>query len=122
MDLKAVETNTQSMELEQIVRLANCRYGRHFLLRSYSIELLLYLLKHSKAEGIEDLLLDLKSSTPKLPAFLSYLSLLEAKGCITKLQSRAKRSQRTIMLTNECETAIRKCLQTPATDQPDAQN
>lgn len=98
------------MKLNQIDLLSQCQYGRHFLTKSYSIELLLYLLENKKAEGIEDLLLELKSTTPKLPAFLSYISLLEAKGCVTKTENEAKRSKRTIMLTTDCENAIKQHL------------
>ena len=98
------------MMLEHIYSLSQCRFGRHFLSKSYSIELLLYLLENQKAEGIEDLLLELKSTTPKLPAFLSYISLLEAKGCVTKTKNEAKRSKVTIMLTTDSENAIRQHL------------
>lgn len=98
------------MKLKNIYQLAASEYGKHFLVRSYSIELLLYLLEHGKAEGIEDLLLDLRCATPKLPAFLSYISLLEAKGCVTKVENEAKRSKKIIMLTDECENAIRQLL------------
>ena len=99
------------MTLEQIDALAKCRFGKHFLTKSYSIELLLYLLEHKKAEGLDDFLLELKTSTPKLPAFLSYLALLESKGCITKIESDSKRSRRTLMLTSECEDAICRILE-----------
>lgn len=68
------------------------------------------MLEHQKADGIEDLLLDLKSTTPKLPAFLSYISLLETKGCVKKLENEKKRSRRIIKLTEECENAIREHL------------
>lgn len=98
------------MTLKHIYSLSQCRFGRYFLTKSYSIELLLYLLENKKAEGIEDLLLELKSTTPKLPAFLSYISLLEAKGCVTKTENLAKRSKRTIMLTTDCENAVRQHL------------
>lgn len=98
------------MMLEQIDSLSKCRFGKHFLTKSYSIELLLYLLEHKKAEGLDDLLLELKTSTPKLPAFLSYLALLESKGCITKTESDSKRSKRKLTLTSECEEAVRKYL------------
>ena len=98
------------MTLEDIHLLSQCSYGRHFLAKSYSIELLLYLLKYKKAEGIEELLLDLHSTTPKLPAFLSYISLLEVKGCVVKVENEAKRSKKTIMLTDDCESAIRQLL------------
>lgn len=98
------------MMLRNIDLLSKCRFGRHFLTKSYSIELLLYLLDNKKAEGIEDLLLELRSTTPKMPAFLSYISLLEAKGCVTKTENEAKRSKRTIMLTTDCENAIRQQL------------
>lgn len=98
------------MMLEHIYLLSQCRFGRHFLTKSYSFEMLLYLLENKKAEGIEDLLIELKSTTPKLPAFLSYISLLEAKGCVIKTENEAKRSKRTIMLTTDCENAIRQHL------------
>jgi DNA-binding MarR family transcriptional regulator len=96
------------MTLRTIYSLAECQYGKYFLTKSYSIELLLYLLENRQADGIEDLLLNLRSSTPKLPAFLAYIALLEAKGCITKIENVAKRSKRIIMLTRECEEIIRR--------------
>ena len=98
------------MMLNQIYSLSQCRFGRHFLTKSYSIELLLYLLENKRAEGIEYLLLELKSTTPKLPAFLSYISLLEAKGCVSKTENEAKRSKKSISLTTDCENAIRQHL------------
>ena len=101
---------TIKMTLKQIHSLAHCRYGKHFLTRGYSLELLLYLLENNKADGIENFLLELKSSTPKLPAFLAYISLLEAKGCVIKNENESKRSKRTISLTVECEQAIREYL------------
>ena len=99
------------MTLDQIKKMALCQYGKHFLTKSYSIELLLFLLKNKRANGVEDLLISLKSSTPKFPAFLSYISLLEAKGCIKKLENDTKRSKKTIMLTQECDQAIRTYIQ-----------
>ena len=98
------------MVLKQIYLLSQCRFGRHFLTKIYSIELLLYLLENKTAEGIEGLLLKLKTNTPKLPAFLSYISLLEAKGCVTKTENEAKRSKKSISLTTDCENAIRQHL------------
>ena len=96
------------MTLRTIYALAQCQYGKYFLTKSYSVELLLYLLEHRQADGIEDLLMNLKSSTPKLPAFLSYIALLETKGCITKIENAAKRSKRIITLTAECEEHVRR--------------
>ena len=98
------------MNLEHIEQLSKCPYGRHFLSKSYSIELLLTLLKESQLDGIENVLSSLKSTTPKLPAFLTYLSLLEQKKCIERIESNTKGSKRTLRLTNECETAIRKII------------
>ena len=98
------------MTLKQIEKLSKCQYGKHFLTRSYSIELLLYLLEFNQVEGIDDFLFKLNSTRPKLPAFLSYLSLLEFKGCIHKIESSSKRSKRTLILTPECEEAIRSYL------------
>ena len=98
------------MQLKYIHLLSECNFGRHFLTKSYSFELLLYLLENKKAEGIEDLLIELKSTTPKLPAFLSYISLLEAKGCIEKNENGTKRSKKTIVLTTACENAIKQQL------------
>lgn len=95
------------MTLRNIHSLSQCRFGRYFLTKSYSLELLLYLLEKKKAEGIEDLLLELKSTTPKLPAFLSYISLLESKGCVIKIENETKRSKKMILLTSECEEAVR---------------
>ena len=100
------------MTLHQILLLSQCRFGRHFLTKSYSLELLLYFVENRQADGIEDLLRSLKSTTPRLPAFLAYISLLEAKGCVTKTRTEFKESKRTIMLTTECENAIRRLLYT----------
>ena len=95
------------MTLRTIYSLSQCPYGRYFLTKSYSLELLLYLLEKKRAEGIEELLLELKSTTPKLPAFLSYISLLESKGCVVKIENETKRSKKMILLTTECEDAVR---------------
>ena len=108
VDLLSGKNNNQTMSVDLIQKLASCEYGKHFLTRSYSLELMYYLLENKKAEGIEDLLQVLHSATPRLPAFLSYISLLEAKGCINKTENESKRSQRTITLTKECEEAIRR--------------
>jgi len=94
------------MTLNSIYLLAECQFGRHFLTKCYSLELLLYLLENKKAEGLEDFLLALKSTTPKMPAFLAYITLLEAKGCVIKTVNESKRSKKMIMLTEDCEKAI----------------
>lgn len=99
------------MTLKQIRGLARCRFGKHFLTKSYSLELLLYLLEHNVAEGIEETLRALKTATPKLPAFFSYIAFLESKGCVVKIESESKRSRRSIKLTPECEDAIRRYLE-----------
>lgn len=98
------------MTIKQIQLLAKCQYGKYFLTKSYSIELLLYLSEFQEAEGIENLLAELRSSKPKLPAFLEFISFLESKGCIEKKESILKKSQRTISLTNDCATAIQLSL------------
>ena len=98
------------MNLETIQALSNCRFGKYFLTRSYSLEMLLYLLEHKEAEGIEEFLSALKSTTPKLPAFLSFISLLEAKNCVIRAESKSKKSKRTVALTPECLKAIKQYL------------
>ena len=98
------------MRLKQIKSLSECNFGKYFLMKSYSIELLLYLLEFKEALGMEDFLCELKSATPKMPAFIAYISLLEEKGCILKSKNKAKGSKRTIALTLECENAIRQYL------------
>ena len=98
------------MRLKQIKSLSECNFGKYFLMKSYSIELLLYLLEFKEALGMEDFLCELKCATPKMPAFLAYISLLEEKGCILKSKNKAKGSKRTIALTLECENAIRQYL------------
>ena len=98
------------MRLKQIESLSKCKFGKYFLMKSYSIELLIYLLEYQEALGMEDFLSELKSATPKMPAFLAYISLLETKGCILKTKNKAKGSKRTIALTLECENAIRQYL------------
>ena len=95
------------MSVELIAKLAKCEYGKYFLIRSYSLELLFCLLESEELVGIEGLLGSLRSATPKFPAFLSYISLLESKGCIYKLENKTKRSQKVIGLTPEASSAIR---------------
>ena len=102
--------DAEFMRLKQIKSLSECNFGKYFLMKSYSIELLLYLLEFKEALGMEDFLCELKSATPKMPAFIAYISLLEEKGCILKSINKAKGSKRTIALTLECENAIRQYL------------
>ena len=98
------------MKLKDIESLSKCSYGKHFLLKSYSIEILLYLLENIQANGIDELLSQIKSNKPKLPAFISYISYLESKDCITKGRNSDKGSKVTIRLTDECENTIRNYL------------
>jgi len=102
--------DAEFMRLKQIKSLSECNFGKYFLMKSYSIELLLYLLEFKEALGMEDFLCELKSATPKMPAFIAYISLLEEKGRILKSKNKAKGSKRTIALTLECENAIRQYL------------
>ena len=60
-------------------------YGKHFLLKSYSFELLLILYEEIKIESIDELILKIKSNTPKFPAFLGYISYLEKNNCLIKI-------------------------------------
>lgn len=99
------------MTLAQFNRLAACRYGKLFLRKSYSLELMVYLLEYEVAEGVEDLLSSLNSHTPKFPAFLSYLALLEEKGCIVKVEGVAKKSRKIIALADDCRACISECLE-----------
>ena len=62
-----------------------------FLEESYSIELLLRLLKTEGVDGIENLYSLLVSGKPKQPAFDRYLKRLENHGLIYKDKSKDKR-------------------------------
>jgi len=98
------------MTLKQIYNLSNCTFGKHFLTKSYSLEILLFLYENKKADGIEELLSAIKSNKPKLPAFITFITYLENKGCIKKEQNNEKRSKRRITLTDECKDSVSKII------------
>ena len=89
--------------------LAACQYCRLFLLKSYSIELMLSLL-HKDAEGLDELRKSLYCSAPQLPAFLEYISLLESRGCVTRVHGTSKKSKRILQLTPKARKAIEAAL------------
>jgi len=62
-----------------------------FLEESYSVELLIRLLKTEGVDGIENLYSLLVSGKPKQPAFDRYLKRLENHGLIYKDKSKDKR-------------------------------
>ena len=72
------------MTLKQIEKLSKCQYGKHFLTRSYSIELLIYLLEFNQVEGIDDFLFKLYSAKPKLQHFCHISAYLNLGDAFTK--------------------------------------
>lgn len=96
------------MNVELLRKLSDCEFGKHFLTRSYSIELMLVLLENSFVDGIDDLYHSLCCSVPKQPAFLHYLDYLESKNCIKKSPSPTKRNKKLVSLTDDCKAAIQK--------------
>lgn len=103
------EVNRGGMNVKNFPALSACRYGRVFLLKSYSLELMLSLLEKD-AEGLDELRKGLYSSTPQLPAFLDYISLLESRGCVTRVHGTSKKSQRILKLTPRARSAIEAAL------------
>jgi len=82
------------MNVQNFPALSACRYCRLFLLKSYSLELMLSLLEKD-AEGLDELRKGLYSRTPQLPAFLDYISLLESRGCVSRVHGKSKKSANT---------------------------
>ena len=94
------------MNYEYIKLLSQSDFGRHFLTRSYSLELLIILYENHHVDGIEQLYAMLQSKKSKMPAFLGFLNYLEDRECIVKLTNEDKKSQRVIALTDECRHEI----------------
>ena len=83
--IKHGDENTTLLEKISIISRDNLL--SHFLEESYSLELLLLLLKYEKIDGIENLYVSLKSSKPKQPAFNRYIARLVALGLLDKYKS-----------------------------------
>lgn len=98
------------MKYEYILLLSKSNFGRHFLTRSYSFEMLIILFESHHIVGIEQLYATLQSKKSKMPAFLSFLAYLESRQCIIKLTNNNKKSQRVIALTPECRQEIKAIL------------
>jgi len=77
--------------LEKIRILSNDDILSHFLEESYSLELLLLLLKNEKFDGIESLYNSIRSYKPKQPAFDRYITRLVSLGLLVKEKSNDKR-------------------------------
>ena len=90
------------------VLLSKNAYGKHFLLKNYSLELLLILYEEIKIESIDELISKLESNTPKFPAFISYISYLEKNNCIIKITNEKNKSKRIIKLSSICSREIKK--------------
>ena len=101
----------RDMNVRNFPSLSACRYGRMFLLKSYSLELMLSLIEKD-AEGLDELRKSLYSCTPQLPAFLDYISLLESRGCVTRTHGTSKKSKRILKLTARARSAIETALAT----------
>lgn len=86
--------------------LSQDQYARYFLSKNYSLEMLMLLYRNEGIDGVEELYRALKTPTPKYPAFLSYIKLLESKNCIVRYESIEKKSKKFICLTEICRTAI----------------
>ena len=86
-----IKNGDNSTLLEKIRLLSNDDILSHFLEESYSLELLLVLLKNEKSDGIESLYNSVKSYKPKQPAFDRYISRLVSLGLLVKDKSDDKR-------------------------------
>ena len=89
--------------------LSKCPFGKWFLLKSYSLELMFKLLD-SDAEGLDELRKSMHSATPQLPAFLDFISLLESKGCVERVSGTSKKSKRVLRLTAQARKSIESLL------------
>ena len=94
------------MNYEAIKQLSQSAYGRHFLTRSYSLELLVILYEFEQVDGIEQLYAMMTSKKSKMPAFLGFLNYLEDRQCIVKFTNEEKKSQRVVALTGACRAEI----------------
>lgn len=90
---------------KNIAALSECPFGKWFLLKSYSLELMFKLLE-TDAEGLDELRKSMHSATPQLPAFLDFISLLEGKGCVERVSGTSKKSKRVLKLTAQARRAI----------------
>lgn len=88
--------------------LSNSIYGKHFLLKNYSLELLFILYEETEIESIDKLIFLIKSNTPKFPAFLSYITYLEKNNCLIKIVNEKNKSKRIIKLSSDCRREIKK--------------
>jgi len=82
---------TDSTLMEKMIILSQDEVLKYFLEESYSLELLLRLLKYQGVDGIENLYNSIVSGKPKQPAFDRYLKRLENFNLIRKERSRDKR-------------------------------
>lgn len=89
-----------------ILLLSENLFGKYFLKKNFSLELLMLLFERDCVEGLEELTKSLASPTPKAPALNAYLSLLESKNCIVKAAGDSKKSRRKIFLTQSCRDSI----------------
>lgn len=94
------------MKHDYIRLLSLSNFGRHFLTRSYSLELLIILFEHDHIDGIEQLYEMLSSKKSKMPAFLGFLNYLQDRDCIVKFTNEDKKSQRVIALTDQCREEV----------------
>ena len=94
---------------ESIAALAKCPFGRWFLQKSYSLELM-FMLLDSDVEGLDELRKSMHSAIPQLPAFLDFISLLEAKGCVERVSGTSKKSKRVLRLTAQARKSIESVL------------
>ena len=92
--------------------LSQDEHARHFMIKNYSLEMLMILYLNEGIDGVEELYCALKTPTPKYPAFLSYIKFLESKKCIFRYESSEKKSKKFICLTEICRTAIDRIMVT----------
>ena len=70
------------MNLEIFSKLPQTSYLRHFLEKSYSLELLVLLYEKKSFYGIETLYHEIKFSKGRLPAFRRYVYYLNENECL----------------------------------------
>ena len=97
---------TMYLDRHIIFLLSENPFGKYFLKKNFSLELLMLLFERDSVEGIEELTTSLASPTPKAPALNAYLALLESKSCIIKATGDSKKSRRKILLTQKCRDSI----------------
>ena len=73
--------------------LSQDQLARYFVIRNYSLEMLMLLYRNEGIDGIDELYRTLKTPTPKYPAFLNYIKLLEVKNCIVRCESIKKKAR-----------------------------